>query len=230
MATRAQRKAHQLYALKVVEGLVNPRQWAYAEIAAVLTQLGVFTPLGTVVWTPRLVTALLVWDAFCNRRSWGLLWTMGALEEAAGEFEGIPNEPQEGRIGIQAQKSVEWADDVLHGRASVAEESSLLPPAHQAAYRDYALGVVAGLKEGPLAYSIVATVLTHQAVPTPDGHTKWQPIQVQRLLVSLEQWDLAQCFVSGNDPYIPWRHEEEKDDEHRIENDAMLLDDKDLPF
>ena len=200
MATKAQREAHRRYALKVVEELTDPKQWPYSEIATVLTQQGVFTPFGTTEWNSRLVAALLIWDAFRNPKSLRLVWNIGSSRESQNEFEGLPNGPL-AELCSEGTQAVDLADHVLHGGEVTTEVPPSLPPAHQAAYRDFALDLVKGLVDGPLNHGDVATVLTLRAIPTLDGHTQWHPIQVQRLLDTSGQWQLAELFVSERDSY-----------------------------
>ena len=214
MATRAQREAHRRYALKVVVELTDPVHWAYDEIAAVLTQQEVFTPLGTTDWDSRLVAALLIWDAFCEPDSTefsGLIGTIGSFSEATREFEGLSYDTCEKSLRKKALRAVEHANEVLHGEDLTIEGFSPLPPAHQAAYRDYALDVLKGLAEGPWTYGDMATVLTRRAIPTLDGQTKWHPIQVQRLLNTSGDRHFSSQFVSTMHRYTELEHLEEEE-------------------
>ena len=212
MATKAQREAHRRYALKVVGELTHSMElthmgppeysaelqrsgtwtymesahWSYAEIAAVLTKQGVFTPSGTTEWTPRLVAALLVWDAFLASETerLNLIQFIGDSEESAREFEGLKFNQQAENMSAEVSHAVKCADKELHEGDSGDEVMPTLTPAHQAAYREYALYLVQRLAEGPWNFSDVATALTIRTIPTLNGRPNWHPNQVQRLIMT----------------------------------------------
>lgn len=163
---------------------VGKAHWSYTEIAAVLTKQGVFTPAGKTEWTPRLVAALLVWDAFLasDTERLDLMQFIGDREEAAREFEGLQFGQQTEEMSSEVRQAVKCADKVLHEGDSGDAVMPALTLGHQAAYREYALNIVQGLTEGPWKYGDVATVLTMRTIPTLNGRPNWRPNQVQRLI------------------------------------------------
>ena len=91
---------------------VGKAHWSYTEIAAVLTKQGVFTPAGKTEWTPRLVAALLVWDAFLasDTERLDLMQFIGDREEAAREFEGLQFGQQTEEMSSEVRQAVKCAD------------------------------------------------------------------------------------------------------------------------
>ncbi|MYD91667.1 MAG: hypothetical protein F4Y08_15265 [Caldilineaceae bacterium SB0662_bin_9] len=94
MATKAQREARRRYALKRIRDLTQPSKLAMEDIADVLNDRQIPTPLGTTEWTARLVAALLICDAFEYDSNWSgnnsdwsenidgavLLWTLNSKD------------------------------------------------------------------------------------------------------------------------------------------------------
>ncbi len=206
MVTKAQREAHRRYALRVLIGLTDSATWPYEEVSELLTQHGVFTPLGTTVWNRRLVAALLIWAAFSSQKypvhpnsqdeRFGLIWCVGNFEEATQEFPGLSWSPyEENGLDAMAWQAVKEADIFLNSAPRDNGDSSLAP-AHQAAYRDFALDVIRSLVAGPWTYSEAADILTLRGIPTVNGHTNWYPNQVERLLNTANRPKLANRFVS----------------------------------
>ena len=206
MVTKAQREAHRRYALSILVGLTDSATWPYEEVASILTQYGVFTPLGTTVWDKRLVAALLIWAAFSSQENpvypdsnddkFGLLWYLGDKEEAYEEFPGLFWNAW-GSIALSEEEiqAVREADIVLNSAPRDSGNSSLAP-GHQAAYRDFALDVIRSLATGPWTYSEAANILTRRGIPTVNGHTNWYPNQVERLLNTANRPNLANQFLS----------------------------------
>lgn len=163
---------------------VGSAHWSYAEIAAVLTKQGAFTPSGKTEWTPRLVAALLVWDAFLasDTERLNLMQFIGDREEAAREFEGLQFGQQTEEMSSEVRQAVKCADKVLQEGDSGDAVMPALTPGHQAAYREYARDIVRDLAVGPWKYGDVATALTMRAIPTLNGRPNWRPNQVQRLI------------------------------------------------
>lgn len=87
MATKPQREARRRYALKKVRELTQAPKLTMGDIADVLNDKEIPTPLGTTEWTARLVSALLICDAlqYETRGDWlgrwgrkPLLWTLNS--------------------------------------------------------------------------------------------------------------------------------------------------------
>ncbi len=85
MATKPQREARRRYALKKVRELTQAEKLTMGDIADVLNDQEMPTPLGTTEWTAKLVAALLICDALQYETldawlgRWGenpLLWTL----------------------------------------------------------------------------------------------------------------------------------------------------------
>ncbi len=213
MVTKAQREAHRRYALSILIGLTDPATWPYEDVASILTQHGVFTPLGTTVWDKRLVAALLIWAAFSSQKypiytdskddKFGLIWYFGNIEEAFEEFPGFSG-PLLGRniLSEESSQAVREADIFLNS-APLDNGNSSLAPGHQAAYRDFALDVIRNLATGPWTYGEAANILSLRGIPTVNGHTNWYPNQVERLLNTANRPNLANRFLSVRPLFAP---------------------------
>ncbi|MXY95911.1 MAG: hypothetical protein F4Y42_20930 [Caldilineaceae bacterium SB0664_bin_27] len=102
MATKPQREARRRYALKKVRELTQASKLTMGDIADVLNDEEIPTPLGTTEWTARLVSALLICDALQYEtlddwlgRSRGkpLLWTLNSADALSFFHFDVTHEP-----------------------------------------------------------------------------------------------------------------------------------------
>ena len=217
MATKPQREARRRYALKKVRELTQASKLTMGDIADILNEQEIPTPLGTTEWTARLVAALLICDAleYETSRNWlgrqgrlALLWTLNS-DDALSFFDfGVGR--GRGRYVWKNVRYLVGAFRTLYGELLLTESAHTLElrenveaglisadalvslPPEVEAFRDYALDVVKDWCHRPRSYSEVASMLTRRGVPTPDGKTMWRHNQVERLIATAEDQELKQ--------------------------------------
>lgn len=220
MATKAQREARRRYALKKIRDLTQPSKLAMEDVADVLNDRQIPTPLGTTEWTARLVAALLICNAFEYDSAWRgnqdgavLLWTLNS--DDALKFFDVSTERGAGwDYYWNKGHNLVGAFRALYGELYLTEDArawehleyaevgsitadamvSLLPEVE--AYRNFALDVVQELRDRPWSYSAVASVLTRRGIPTPDGKTTWRHNQIERLIATSGDRSLMRLVTS----------------------------------
>ena len=247
MATKPQREARRRYALKKVRELTQASKLTMGDIADVLNDKEIPTPLGTTEWTARLVSALLICDAlqYETRGDWlgrkegiPLLWTLNSddalrffgfgVEEGAGwsddywksvrHLVGAFRSLYGELLLTESARTLEFGEKVKAGSIS-ADALVSLPPEGEA-YRDYALDVVKAWCHSPKSYSEVASLLTRRRIPTPDGKPMWRHNQVERLIATSEDEALKQRVSAKTTDLHEQMEQSETDDQ----------DNQDVPF
>lgn len=226
MTTKAQREARRRYALKKVRELTQASKLAMADIADILNEKEIPTPLGTTEWTARLVSALLICQALEHetdsdwlgqQQGQALLWTLNS-EEVLSIFE--INYREDGVFDMIFARFWAGIDHLvgafraLYGELYLTEaarawelsedvEVGSIPadgmvslPPEVEAYRDYALDVIREWCHGPRSLNSLASLLTRRGIPTPDGKTTWRHNQVERLIATSDDPALQQ-LVTG---------------------------------
>ena len=256
MTTKAQREARRRYALKKVRELTQASKLAMADIADILNENEIPTPLGTTEWTARLVSALLICQALeyetdsdwlGQQQGHALLWTLNS-EEVLSIFE------INFRIhdGTWYQEMFYWtgvdhlvgAFRALYGElflteaarawelsedvevGSIPADTMVSLPPEVEAYRDYALDVIREWCHGPRSLNSLASLLTRRGIPTPDGKTTWRHNQVERLIATSDDPELQRLVT-------PQREDTDLDVDRWAPSDSAehdAADAQDAPF
>ena len=254
MATKAQREARRRYALKRVRELTQPSKLAMVDIAEALNDQQIPTPLGTTEWTARLVSALLICDAFECDPYWEngqddtiLLWSLNSSDVRKYFRYSVRYNALIGKFWSK-NKDIVGAFKALYGELLLTEDARTwelldypavgsitadamvaLPPEVEA-FRDFALDVVRELRDRPWSYSAVASVLTRREVPTLDGKTTWRHNQVERLVTTSGDTELMRLVTSQTADMYKGLERMEQSEPEVGQSEPHGFEGQDVPF